>query len=106
MSEANQAPEPKWITELKKWGIDVVAFNEQWERAGDNANTQFKEALSNAEANFKTEKSELVEAMDDLREDAEEFIEKMNTAWDDMVSNIQKQLNHEPKTDDSTDETS
>lgn len=104
MSEENKLPEPQWVTELKKWGIDVVAFREQWEESGDNAKNQFENALAKAQAEYKADKATLETKIGEAREDAEAFIQHLNTAWDEMVSNIQQTINVNSQEDDSAEE--
>lgn len=102
-NEENQAVEPQWVAELKKWGIDVATFREQWEQTGDDAKVQFQDALANAKAEYESEKSEFDAKMGEVREDVKEFFQQMNTAWDEMVANIQQQLNPQAEENDSAD---
>ncbi len=97
MTEENQTPQPQWVTELKEWGIDVEAFDAKWEQAGEESKAEFRDALAKAAAAFEAEKSELKEAVDKAREDAAAFVQKMSTAWDEMVSGIMQELHPESK---------
>lgn len=101
MSEENQTPEPQWVAELKKWGIDVVTFREQWEQTGDEAKVQFQNALSKAQANYASEKSEFESKMEEVREDVGVFLKRLDGAWDEMVSNIQQSINSAAEEDEN-----
>ncbi|MEL6271421.1 MAG: hypothetical protein AAFV33_10800 [Chloroflexota bacterium] len=92
MTEQNQTPAPQWVTELKEWGIDVEVFDARWEQAGADAKAQFQQALMDAKAAYETGKSELKATMDEAHQDAEAFVQKMNSAWDEMASGIMQEL--------------
>ncbi|MEM6280853.1 MAG: hypothetical protein AAF787_01565 [Chloroflexota bacterium] len=95
MTEANETPQPKWVTDLKEWGIDVEAFNAKWEQSGDEAKAEFRQALLNAEAEFEAGKSDIETKMGEVRADVEAMVQKMNASWDEMVSAIKRELNPE-----------
>ncbi len=98
MTEENSTPTPKWMTELKSWGIDVEAFDAKWQQSGEDAKAQFREALANAAAEYEADQAEMAAAVESVREDAKKFVQQMGTAWDEMVASIHEELN--PKKQD------
>ncbi len=98
MTEENSTPKPQWMADLKAWGIDVEAFDAKWQQSGDDAKTQFKEALAKAEADYEADKAEVAANVDAIREDVKKFVNQMGTAWDEMVASIHEELN--PKKQD------
>lgn len=101
MTEENNTPKPQWITELKKWGIDVETFDTQWEQAGADAKAQFQKALVSAKEQYESGKVDFEAKMGDVSEDVKEFVQQLNTAWDEMISNIREQLS--PDSQDNKD---
>lgn len=83
---------PKWMTELKEWGIDVEVFSARWEQAGDDAKEQFQKALAKAQEEFTSFQKTIEGEIDQAKESAKEFVGKMNSAWDEMVSSLKKEL--------------
>lgn len=102
MTEENQTDQPKWVTELKEWGIDVEAFDARWEQAGADAKAQFQQALANAEAEYESANSAVDAKIGEVREDLHAFVQKMDAAWDNMVNHIMQELQPEAKDDDKS----
>lgn len=94
---------PKWITDLKEWGIDVETFDARWEKAGTEAKAQFQQTLADATAAYESRKSGLKATMDEARQDAESFVQKMNTAWDDMITGIRQEFGPDIEGRDATE---
>ncbi|MEO1668399.1 MAG: hypothetical protein AAFU54_27450 [Chloroflexota bacterium] len=88
----DQNTQPKWVNDLKEWGIDVEAFDARWEKAGTDAQAQFQEVLANAQAEYESDKSNFEAKVNEFREDVGEFVAQMNTAWDEMVTSIMQEL--------------